>query len=64
MSLYDQIIDEVEMLAELDILPNHATQEQITKAVSEVLHEHISLNSTAARLAEATYNRAKRRVIV
>jgi hypothetical protein len=62
-TLLDQIIDEAEMLADLDLLPEHATQEQIAKAVGEALNEHISLNSTASRLAEATYNRARRRVI-
>lgn len=63
MTLYDEIIDEAETMAELDLLPHDVTDEQIVKAVSEVVHEHISPNSTASRLAVATYKKAKRGVI-
>jgi hypothetical protein len=64
MSFLDNIIDEAEQIAELELLPEHATQEQIAKAVGDGLNTHIAINSTASRLAEATYNRAKRQVRV
>jgi hypothetical protein len=63
MSFLDQVIDEAEELANLVLLPEHATQEQICKAVSDGLHTYIAPNSTAGRLAEATYNRAMRKVV-
>ena len=57
MSFLDEIIDEAKELAQLNVLPDYANHEQIARAVSEALHTYIAPHSTAANLAEASYNR-------
>ena len=53
----DEVIDEAEEIAKVGLLPEDATQTQIASAVSESVGSYIAPNSTAARLAEATFRR-------
>lgn len=57
MELHDAILDEAEEIARLNILPPHASVEEIVKEISMRLNVQISPNSTFGRLAEAAYNR-------
>lgn len=56
MTLYDQIIDEAEELAEGRILYD-PTDTQIVDAVSDCVNMKLGYNSIGARLAIAAYNR-------
>jgi hypothetical protein len=56
MTLYDQIIDEAENIAIMQILIEPSDTE-ITTAVSEIIGVPIHYNSIGGRLAVASYNR-------
>jgi hypothetical protein len=57
MTLYDQVIDEAEQLAEQRALKPYANRDEITEAVSEVVGVKLGHDSPFAFLAEAAYNR-------
>ena len=56
MTLYDQIIDEAEELAENRILYD-PTDSQIVDAISDIVRIKLAYNSIGAHLAIAAYNR-------
>lgn len=57
LTLMDQIIDEAEQLAVQKVLSPHATRDEITEAVSEIVGVKLYPNDNYGFLAEAAYNR-------